>query len=471
MAKIIGNLNVGNNITAAGKNVARTVNNTVADTSGNVELDMNDMNTTGAYGDTFIINDSNTIISDTTVKYLRLTNSYEVSEEKNNVVSWAEVFNSWYRFSQSTNGVYPASPSELLSWSYNSTNNQIYSTTNSTTYIGLVSPERYDNYVLEVNLSSTDQDDDYITLVLAFTIVDGKEYTISAVRAAGGQNAEQKYYWAIVYNYGQFDTKILANNISYPYTIGGATGGWRSFPNGTNIKSTRVGNVITASTTDFSDVNTYIQEFTVDLTSDPVLAKFINPCKVGYGCFSQASSTFKTLAFSGGNIILDIDNNQVWKYNFSTATWDLDTSENIYDYMKKGYIYVNERTKRAFTLYDDSIVRVVAGVSTGTVDKNQVPSMDSFKNSKLRNGYQQLPSGIFESWGYVSALVGSEVRSITLPIEYSSIYNIQCTVEYESGLPAGISIYSSTVDSTHINVVNSSGTTVNVYYRVTGAGV
>lgn len=465
MAKIIGNLDVAANITSGGNNVVRTINNTKANVAGEVQLTMSGMGTTGQYGDTFITNENGTIISDTIVKYARLTTAEEFENEKNTIVSWNEVFNEWYRFSHGTNGLFPSSTTEVNSWSYNSTNNQIYSTVNSATYIGLVSPERYDNYNLEVNVSSTDTDDDFISLVLAFTELNGKEYTLSAVRGCGGQNTT--VYWAVWYNYGQSDQQLLMNNTTgYPFTTGNETIGWSGFPNGSNIKAIREGSNITVNTTDFSAPNTYIAEMSLDLTSLPILEKFINPSKVGYGALSQAAATYKTLSFSGGNVILNIDTNQVWEYNFSTSSWDLNSSTTVYDQLKKGYIYVNQYSRQAYTLFDDEKILVVAGQNVGNTSFSQVPSMRYFESVLDSSGYQKLPTGYTEAWGMISNVTASAVATATLPVTFTSVYNVQCTIAYTSGTPTG-SVFGSATN-TVVTVGTSSASAVNIYYRVLG---
>lgn len=114
----------------------------------------------------------------------------EVAKCKNSRPSMQDLFLRYSRISHSalttvpdivTNpGGYPAAPSELLSWEYKKNENLIYNTTNSASFIGLISPDKYTEYDFDVIVKSTNNDDDVIGVIAAFAKdAQGKEHTLS----------------------------------------------------------------------------------------------------------------------------------------------------------------------------------------------------------------------------------------------------------------------------------------------------
>src|SRR5699024_1997632 len=89
----------------------------------------------------------------------------EVEKCKNNIPSMKEMFNSWKRISHAksnstsapnivTNpGGQPAAPSELLTWEYDADEDIIRNNTNSYSYLGLISPDKYTEYETEIILN------------------------------------------------------------------------------------------------------------------------------------------------------------------------------------------------------------------------------------------------------------------------------------------------------------------------------
>ncbi len=285
-------------------------------------------------------------------------------------VNQQEVFNNWTRFSHwdghdrgsngvgSTSGAFPANVSDTQAWVYDATTGDIVCTKNTDTLTGFVSQQKYEDYFYQTTLSSTAVDNDIISVVLAFvTDPDGSEHTITAVRltsyqynlvldagqytkadmqAAAYTDAQFTSYtpttswlgtpsaWALVYNLGQSNAKVLVNGDStapalwtgdttsnHPQTTGDDTlYAWgdgnhtNSTDDGTSIHTTvvrvrRQGNGFEAwcSQWNQSDVDS-ATKLTLDLDSDSDLLRFKGKQSYGVSSMSQESSRFSNQKFA-----------------------------------------------------------------------------------------------------------------------------------------------------------------------------
>lgn len=210
-------------------------------------------------------------------------------------LNWSEVFNNWTRFSHS-NGEINSNPTEMNSWSYDSENDRILTTTNTVTYIGFVSDTIYTDYGLEATLKSTNGDNDHVSLVLAFLDNGTYQNTLSAVRVASGVG---NYHWYIEYNLDTFtpESEDVIYDGSENITI--KPSGWDDSLLGTKVKAVRTGNLIRVITTEF-DNTTYKPEteFVINLSADERLQQFEDGAAIGFGAFSQADSTFEDVTIS-----------------------------------------------------------------------------------------------------------------------------------------------------------------------------
>lgn len=233
----------------------------------------------------------------------------QFSTLKNETAKMIDIFNKWKRFSHNTSGIQPAIPSELTAWSYDSTLDSVVCGVNSDSYIGFISDKAYDKYKHKVNVKSADGDDDIIGVVIAFAIdKDGKEHTLSAIRTSNvsGQDykntANKPVQWGIFYDYTGFGGKKLIADGSGSVTL--ATNSWGSNPNGAIISIQRLGDIVTAKTSQLNstsiDENTAL---TIDLNSDPLLKIFKGATPYGYSCYSQNSSIFKDIEFINLNAL------------------------------------------------------------------------------------------------------------------------------------------------------------------------
>ena len=212
---------------------------------------------------------------------------------------------SWYRFSHTTSGNYPAMENEAAAWFYDTSTESIQNPLNTGSYTGFIAPGTAINYDMLVDLSSTDNDDDALAVVIAFTtnglhISDPlyKEYTLSAVRTAGG--VVPFVGWGIVYNYQQSDEILI-----YSGSINHA-GGWATLGTA-KIQIIKEYDIITVTTNQVGaatlDPST---EFIIDLDSASYLQKFQSPVQVGFGSRSQGGASFSNINVNfNDNIIFE----------------------------------------------------------------------------------------------------------------------------------------------------------------------
>lgn len=208
---------------------------------------------------------------------------------------------------------------EGLSWSFDSVTNIIKSTVNSKNYIGFVSPDSFENYLLEATLSSTNSDDDTITLVIAYVRdpITGETKTLSVARTQGGNTPTNGF--GVMYNLNQNDAQLISANLS----VGGvyknnAGTGWSGRYSRVQVK--RSGDIIQVMASPWNSVTLDPASLiTIDLDSDPLLAVFKGPHPYGFGAYSQQDSSFTDIEFSAGtnlnqNLIYDLDGGVIYEY-------------------------------------------------------------------------------------------------------------------------------------------------------------
>ncbi len=204
--------------------------------------------------------------------------------------AFSTVFSSWYRFSHGSNGLFPSAPSELTTWTYNAATDSIRNTTNSSTFIGMVSNETVGDYEFDMKVSSTDSDDDWIGLVLGFykDPITGKEYTLSALRGLNGGAVNKAPTFSLVYNFGQTGSWVISSQgpvIDKGWNTAGVA----------RLRAVREGNMLSVYSYVLSSIDAtqpLQNSYVLDLTSDPRLAVFLGETKYGYGALSQTASTW-----------------------------------------------------------------------------------------------------------------------------------------------------------------------------------
>lgn len=289
------------------------------------------------------------------------TNAAELALAKNSIPSMTEIFNTWYRFSHSGSVNYPALPAELNGWSLNA-QGEISSTINSSSYIGFVSPTKHSNFELDVQVRSSNGDDDAIGIVIAFLKEDGREFTISAVRTLGGWFSG---IWKVFYNANQSDALLLGVAEDDLYWGDGVlgknratsgayvqNGGWNraDIAAGTRIRVTRNGDIITAETSNLGHTELVpSSKITINLASLPILSRFRKPASYGYSSLSQANSFYNTTSMvDKENVIVDMTTNTVLSYDGTnwintgaTLSQTVGVNQFVYSKVNKSTYYVD----------------------------------------------------------------------------------------------------------------------------------
>lgn len=269
------------------------------------------------------------IAGDDLLKKITLVHSdAEMDQAKGASVDFASVFNSWKRISHTGVAARPAVEAELQTWAYDAATNKIKNLTNSASMIGLISPEKYGDYVFEVDVSSGNADDDLVGLIAAYAEVDGIGHTLNVWRTCGGMGFK---LFTVAYNYptgALYDQKDLGSKHGGLKWSDGVVDdsramtipqdyikGWNAQGTGCRIRVVRQGDILTIDTSNMNENNVYVPtaRVVVDLASDPLLAKFKGAAQIGYAAYSQADSTWSVLqAPSTKYNILDSRNNHVW---------------------------------------------------------------------------------------------------------------------------------------------------------------
>ena len=300
-------------------------------------------------------------------------NAQEATDLMSEAEDFSEVFNTWTRFSH-LDGLRPASTSDLDSWSYDSTNDLIVSTSNTPTTIGFVSDTTYDNYNLDVVVDSTNNDDDLIGLVLAYTkdALD-RENTIIVMRTPGGIGhnptsiADGSGRRMLFFAYMNIAD---AQDSSFPTIDLGSTnagliwgdtglvdadrvqmsdvGRWSDW-NGCRIRVERRGDQFTVMTSQLG-ARELVPEATItfNLNDHPDLEMFKGPKAIGYTCHSQQDSFFEVLErpTDASDLVIDIGSELLWTNGGSGwSSTSLDSENNPLQPLR---FYYNTVTDKLF---------------------------------------------------------------------------------------------------------------------------
>lgn len=274
---------------------------------------------------------------------------------------------------------------EKQAWGYDSNNDRIYLSKNYHPYTGFISPRKYNSYTFEATLSSINNDDDQIGLIIGFhkDPNTGFEYTLSVIRTLHQISGQGNWSYAVVYNFGQnlitspdYDPKYAANSqkilidsTHLAQVPQGATG-WVG--NITRVQVERLNDVMAIKTSQFGndviDNNTLI---TLDLATYPELSVFMGGSEIGFSAKSQKDAYFSDIVFTGfvDYIFWDQGNStyQTWQYDPGSSTYFLQfpktltakeyfgTSRFIHSYLFSKTYYIDE---------NDIIIKIGDGSNT-----------------------------------------------------------------------------------------------------------
>lgn len=207
------------------------------------------------------------------------------------IPTFKDVFNSWYRLSHQGEKPYPAIPAETTTWTYDEATDAIRNTTNSSSLVGMVSPEDVEvgDYDFITGLSSTSGDDDWVGVIFAMVVKDGVEHTLTAL--CSGTDTRDVHF-AVYYNWGQGANRGQETLYSHTTTL---KHGWDEIPERI-LTIKRRGDVfdlhITKMMTDAATERT----FKFDVKNYPALASlFRGAVRFGYCAQSQPYSTWRNI--------------------------------------------------------------------------------------------------------------------------------------------------------------------------------
>ncbi|WDS62175.1 hypothetical protein [Pseudomonas phage D6] len=263
-------------------------------------------------------------------------NDTDLETQKGASETFESVFKWWKRISrggQTYTDEFNAA--ELEAWSYNATTDAIACTINSASVVGFVSPEKYDDYTFEVQVTSNNNDDDFVGVIIAYALdkSDNTTHILTAQRTGNGRGPfmiDKDFNGYGISRY-PIDTVFdgltwLNGTVATGAGANGANGGWSAAPLGARIKVTRKQNIITMETTQFgsSDYHEPAKRV-IDLSADPQLAVFMGPQSFGYTATSQINATWKV--FQRPEARLPIIDTRDWsKWVFANNTWTKVTS-------------------------------------------------------------------------------------------------------------------------------------------------
>lgn len=261
-------------------------------------------------------------------------NDVELNNQKGAVESFGNVFKWWKRISRGgTTFTDNFIPAELNAWTYDSATDRISNPINSSSTLGFVSPEKYDDYVFESRVSSTNGDDDAAGLIIAYATdpATGDTHTLSVIRCGNGiapmyvvkDFASFAGEWGYLVGASLNGLTWFNDTVATGPSENNSNGGWSLKPTGCLIRVTRTADIIKVETTQYgSDVYFPAATITFDLKSNPELAIFRGPQSIGYTVQSQADTTWQVLKRPDSRLtIVDIRDWSKWTYSPATDIW------------------------------------------------------------------------------------------------------------------------------------------------------
>lgn len=259
-------------------------------------------------------------------------NDVELDLMKGAKEDFGKIFNYWKRISRSgTNWSDEANPDELTGWAYNASTDQLSCTINSGSLIGFMSPDQFDDYVFDVQVSSDNNDDDFIGLCIAYAVdpTDGKTHILTAMRAMNGRapltiDKDYNGFNRADYNVALvFDGLTWADGVVADATNGtnSGHGGWLQAGIGSRLRVTRTGDIIKVETSQPNSTEIYEPATrTINLADDPKLTMFRGAQSFGYVACSQPNATWAVTSRPSINRpIIDV---RTWtKYNKLGNDW------------------------------------------------------------------------------------------------------------------------------------------------------
>lgn len=287
--------------------------------------------------------------------------------------SLEDAFYTWPRFSGATYYATVAEiPAESQSndWVYDSNLKSFVQPTNTSKMEGIVSPIKVDSYVFDTTVTSANADDDWIGIVLACDVVNGKNSALIATIAALSGRLDIKTILAD----GTMPT-IASKVIGASYSNAASGDGWSGKT--VRLLAVRSGNKISVkSSTWNSNVILDANEIIVDLSQIAGIPALTAPARYGFCTLSQAGSTYKNVSFTS-NLYADTtkmysqQTNTKWEY--INDAWVKSANPAVSDFTDFDAVR-NLKTIENFTINENSIsFESNFGISYGTYDVTADP--------------------------------------------------------------------------------------------------
>lgn len=276
-----------------------------------------------------------------------------------------EIFNTWDRYYNRY--YYPSGTppqGEAASWEMASTT-QFRCTVNSNYLTGFISPKMFDYYEHQVDLSSTDSDDDTIAVLIAFARINNHNYSLLLVRESGGM--------AEYTNSTGFSLLLFIDNTATPIKLPDSRVCWSGSPSSnqgsygwnrtspTRVKVIRSGDKIQIQSAPFKSTDlTAGASITIDLNDYPQLAWVKGPHQYGYACQSQLYSTFNNVVFSGigaSNIDQLFDATTGDVYTYQAGKWQ-PNGQKIWDVTSWPRQVKNPITGKVYQVTSSSVTEI-----------------------------------------------------------------------------------------------------------------
>lgn len=326
-------------------------------------------------GNVLYVTDKQKVESMPLVQFLTVASSdTEITNVKG--AGFQQIFETWERISY-LNGNPHTLASEETAWVLDSTTKQVVCQVNSTTVVGFIGPDFYDNYELEVAVGSTNSDDDGIGLCLAYIVENGVAHMLMVSRQGcqgffgsgpAGQPVSEGLLEVVV-NPGSGGKRIasLIGSLHYPdgtaptLPLGAGHGGWPD--NGEiYLKVKRTPDQIQIWTSDKGEPGVYKPEnsLTISLLNDNVLSRFRQPCRFGYVAMSQAAATWRVLTQPDFyDTIYDARNGSVQEYSGGQWVTHAPGSDYVLSMLQPGSLISSVSNKSVWHVGYNGVLRKI----------------------------------------------------------------------------------------------------------------
>lgn len=291
------------------------------------------------------------LVFDTEVEALEMVN-----DSSNEPPTMKDVFTTWEKIQR--DNIY--TEEELNNtWAWDDVRELAYTTLNSATHIGFVSPFTDDNFYLQARVFSTcPWDNDLIGLIIAYN----SGNFLMAVRNTGGVRPQ----WGIVsIDATTFHITTVVDGTDKVKDGNGLP--WLNYGEGVRIRIERNGDIIKCYTSDFSSSG-MVQplnestELVIDL-NELGLDEFKGEQQWGFVSYSQEYSYLADIETNGAgtqvssNMIFSIDTQKVWLWSEYSNSWVLQTSKTPYDFTGVDRIVYDTSDGDIYFMSDTGIVK------------------------------------------------------------------------------------------------------------------